>query len=184
MTTREDPSGFEQPVGSNGSSLCLACGLCCNGVLHARTVVKPDDVEHVRTLGLTVETVGDHSGFRQPCPLYRAHRCSIYPDRTPTCKAYQCDLLKKRLAGEITFEQALQAVQRAEDLFADVVDHLPRGYSFAQLRREMDEAWDSGRGLVGSPEQRQTNAKLLLAAAKLTGYLHKHFGKPKESHER
>ncbi len=165
----------------DGSSLCLACGLCCNGVLHAHTALKPDDAEHVRRLDLAVETFGDHIGFRQPCPLYREDRCSVYPDHPRTCRAYQCDLLKKRLAGEITHEQALQIVQRVRELFADVVAYLPEGYSFEQLRRDMDEAWDSGDGLLGSPEQRQTNAELLLAVAKLTRYLHRHFEKPRKS---
>jgi Fe-S-cluster containining protein len=171
-----------QPLEPNGSLLCLACGFCCNGVLHAYAVVKPSKIESVRGLGLTVETFGDNLGFRQPCPLYREGRCSDYPNRPSTCKTYRCALLKKYLAGEITCELGVQIIQRAEELLATVLEQLPPGYSFAQLRKEIDQDWNSGRGLFGSPELRQANAEFLLTMAKLMRYLQRYFGKkPKET---
>ena len=177
MIAREDPSG--KPLGSAGSSLCLACGLCCNGVLHVHAVVKPDGIEQVRALGLTIETIGDTLGFRQPCPLYREQHCSVYPKHPNTCRAYKCDLLNKYLAGVITHQQGAQTIQRARELLADVIAQLPPGYSFEQLRRELDQAWDSGRGIFGSAEMRQSNAQFLLTVAKLALYARKHFGRPK-----
>jgi len=170
-----------EPLEPNGSLFCLTCGLCCNGVLHAHAVIKSKDIEPAHALGLTVEAFGDNLGFRQPCPLYQKQRCSAYPNRPPTCKAYQCALLKKYLAGEITCELGMQTIQRAEELFATVLEQLPPGYSFAQLRKEIEQGWDSGRGLFGSPELRQANAVFLLALAKLIRYLHRHFEKPKET---
>lgn len=189
MTTRGyqpsgDPKGpplrFGKPFGSIGSSLCLACGLCCEGILYTHAVVKPDEIEHVRALGLTVETFGDTLGCRQPCPLYREQRCSAYPNCLSICKVYQCVMLKNYLAGGITCEEGLQTVQRARELLAAVLEQLPVGYSFDQLRKEMEQDWDSGRGIFGSAELRQANAAFLLTLAKLTRYLHRHFGKPKE----
>jgi hypothetical protein len=115
MTTRKDQKGFEPSVECNGSTLCLACGLCCDGVLHAQTVVKLHEIERMRTLGLTVEALRDGLGFRQPCSPYRGQRCSVYPNHPPTCQTYQCDLIKKHLAGTITYEQGTQIVQRTRD---------------------------------------------------------------------
>lgn len=171
---------MSDPSNPNGSSLCLACGLCCQGVLHNHAVIAPDEIENVRSLGLTVEPHGDHLGFRLPCPLYQDNCCSIYAAKRPqVCGAYRCALLKKYLAYEITLEQSVQTVQRAKDLYADVLKQLPAGYSFSRLKKEMQQDWDSGRGLVGSSESRQANAQLFLAMAKLTRYLHKHFEKQK-----
>jgi len=175
--TKPDPKGFPKPFGSTDASLCLACGLCCDGVLHAHAVVKPDEIERVRALGLTVERIGDTHGFRQPCPLYREQRCSVYPNHPATCRAYRCDLLKKHLAGAITREQGAQIIHRARALHADVIAQLPPGYAFEQLRRELDEEWDSGRGVFGSAEMRQQHAAFLLTVTKLAMYARRQFGK-------
>ena len=167
-------------VKSDGSRLCLACGLCCEGVLHAHAVVKPDEIKHVRALGLTVEALRDGLIFPLPCPLHQDRRCSIYTTTRPhVCGAYQCDLLKKFLAGTLSLEQGTQIVQRARELLKDVIAQLPTGYSFEELRRQLDQEWDSAHGLFGSAEMRRENAQFLLTVAKLKMYLRKHFGKPK-----
>lgn len=168
----------------SSSSLCLGCGLCCEGVLYSRALIQPDEIESVRALGLTVETLRGRHDFLQPCPLCQDHRCLIYTATRPSiCSAYQCALLKKYAAGELTYEQGAQIIQRARELYADVIAQLPPGYSFQQLRREQRQAWDSGRGVFGSLELRQEHAALLLALAKLVMYLHKHFHKPKRMQE-
>jgi uncharacterized protein len=164
----------------NGSLLCLACGLCCNGVLHARTIVKPNEIETVCALGLMIETNDDQPGFRQPCLLYRQQCCSVYPNHPPTCKAYQCKLLKNFLAGPLTLEQGAQTIHRARELLAAVIAQLPPGHTFDQLRQEMDQDRDSGRGVFGSAELRRQNAEFLLTVAKLAVYPRKHFGKPRD----
>jgi uncharacterized protein len=165
----------------DGSALCLACGMCCNGVLHTHAQVEPDELDLVRALGLTVETFNDHLGFCLPCPLYCEQRCSIYTATRPhTCGAYQCRLLKKYLAGEIAREQGAQIVQRTRELLAAVLAQMPAGYSFNDLQRAMEQEWNSGRGAFGSVEIRQANASFLLALGTLIVYSHKHFGKPKD----
>jgi hypothetical protein len=103
ISPSQDPQGFPKPCGSTGSTLCLGCGLCCAGVLHAHAVVKPDEIEQVRALGLTGATLRDGFGFRQPCPLCREQRCSVYPHRPATCQAYRCDLLKLTVAKLIVY---------------------------------------------------------------------------------
>ncbi len=159
-----------------GSSLCLACGLCCEGVLHAQALVRPNEIEPVRALGLSVETCGADLWFRLPCPLYQDNRCSIYAATRPqTCVAYRCRLLDRYLAGEVTREQGVQIVQRTRTLLADVLQQLPAGYSFGELRKDLERNWDSGRGVAGSAGARQGSAALLLAVARLAVYLRRHF---------
>ncbi len=169
----------DQVVQNEGSRLCLGCGLCCNGVLHTHAVIQPDEIDHVRSLGLTIRTYRNELGFHLPCPLFRENRCSIYTSKRPNiCGAYQCDLLKKYLAGTVSLNQALPIIQRARELIADVIALLPTGYSFDQVRRELDEGQDAEQGLFDSAEMRKQNAMFLLAMAKLVRYSHKHFGKP------
>jgi hypothetical protein len=149
-------------------------------VLHPHALIGPDEVAFATELGMTCETTRERLGFRLPCPLYREQRCPIYMATRPrVCSNYQCDLLKAFLAGTLTLEQCRHTVQRAREMADAIVAQCPPGYSFSRLRRELDEGWDSGTGVVGSPEVRQQHAELLLALVTLIRYLHKHFGKPK-----
>jgi hypothetical protein len=102
--------------------LCLACGLCCTGALHAAVDVNTQDVALVRSLGLTVEPVEEPAGqyaFRQPCPLYLDDRCSVHGRHPPSCQEYQCALLKKLSAGEVELGAALAVVHEAKSLMAE-----------------------------------------------------------------
>ncbi len=149
---------------ANGSSLCLACGLCCTGVLHPHAGLAPGETELAQSLGLTVEPLEEPSHFCLPCPLHLNHRCSVYTALRPrVCGDYRCSLLNKLLAGEISLAQGLQIVGRAHDLLAEVSAHLPPGLTFAHFRPEeapVGPGDDPGR---------------LLAIVKLARYLQKHF---------
>ncbi|TRZ90242.1 lasso peptide biosynthesis B2 protein [bacterium] len=169
--------GAEAP---DGSELCLSCGLCCSGALHVHAKITPDEMDHARALGLTVEPFKDHLRFHLPCPLYIDNRCSIYTARRPhICGEYQCELLKKYLAGTIPREHGGQIIRRTRELLAVVLAQMPAGNSFSDLQRAMERDWDAGRGPFGSVELRRANAGFLLALGSLEIYSRKHFGKPK-----
>jgi uncharacterized protein len=176
----DEYSMLRKSVKLNSSQFCLACGLCCNGVLHAYTAVHPNEVELVRTLGLAIVPRRGALGFQQPCQLYQRQRCSNYLCRPSSCKDYRCALLQKYLAGELSAEKAEQIIQRSKELFAVLLEQLPSGYSFDQLRTALDQEADSSQGIFGSDELRQANAPLLLTLAKLIRYLQRHFGKTKK----
>jgi hypothetical protein len=159
----------------DSSQFCLACGLCCNGMLHAYASIHPNEVEAVRTLGLEVVPRNGALGFKQPCRLYQSQRCSNYPCRPSACKDYRCALFEKYLAGELSLEKARHIIQRSRELFASIQHLLPPGYSFDQLRISLDLEWDSGRGIFGSDKLREENAAILLALSKLMRYLKRHF---------
>lgn len=165
----------------DSSALCQACGLCCDGTLHSHVLLRETERALAATLGVTVEIAHGHAAFRQPCPFYQAQRCAIYTATRPRiCSDYRCALLKGLLAGTLTLEQALHTVQRVREMIAALIAQCPPGYSLPRLRCELDEGWDSGTGLVGSPEARQQNAELLLDLVTLIRYLHQHLGKPKQ----
>jgi len=158
--------------------LCLACGLCCNGVLHTQVQVAPEHLPLVSRLGLTVEEFDDHSvGFRQPCVLYERNRCSAYPHHPPACKAYRCALLRRYEAGDVTLDDGLAIVDRAKELLTGDVEHqhTTGAFSWDSLRRDLAQCWDSEHGLLGSGALRGANAALMIRAAALHLFLQRHF---------
>jgi hypothetical protein len=176
-----EPMPSRESAEPNGSPLCLSCGLCCSGVLHSHAVVKPEEITFARALGLTIRAFQNVPGFLLPCHLHRERGCSVYGGRRPAiCVGYECDLLRRYLVGALTLEQCAVVVQRVRELLGDVIPWLPTGYSFARLRQELDESWDSERGVFGSVEWRRANPELLLAITKLAMYSRRHFGSTRE----
>lgn len=102
------------------SALCLACGFCCNGVLHTYTKVAASEVENLKSLGTTVYGIQGETvfGFDQPCPHWQENRCAIYERRPKSCRTYECLLYKKLAAGLISPSDSLKQLQKAQVLRA------------------------------------------------------------------
>jgi Fe-S-cluster containining protein len=108
----------------NGSnSLCLECGLCCNGVIFADVRLEPgDEANRLQSLGLPLPPDRKpqiaNRKFSQPCPVFDGCRCRIYADRPGYCREFECLLLKSVQAGRIEASAARRivraALQRAE----------------------------------------------------------------------
>jgi hypothetical protein len=158
----------------DGSALCLACGLCCEGVLHTYAIATPVDIRRLRKLGLKVEPFGNHDGFRLPCPLYKDHRCSVYPPRLHACQSYRCDVLSQCLAGHLTLAEGKALVEGARALLADPA--LATGQPFEQMRVSAREA-EARAGLLHTPEAWAAHAAWQLAVERLELYLQRHFNK-------
>ncbi len=170
MNLLPDPSiqSNRQPVPDmtvNSSLLCLACGLCCTGVLHPYARLTPDETGLALSLGLTVDSFKERPGFHLPCPLYQHPCCSIYTAPRPrVCGDYQCDLLKKFLAGAISPEESLYIIGRARELLAKVTAQLPPGDTFIRFRQDIER-----------DREADSSPALLLTLGKLEWYLLKHF---------
>lgn len=103
---------------TSGETLCLACGLCCDGTLFDNVQLKPgDDAKKLKSLGLPVEVTRAQTPitlFRQPCAGLCADRtCRVYADRPSQCRRFECGVFKDAQAGRITFAVALRLVKRA-----------------------------------------------------------------------
>ena len=112
----------------DGSALCLACGLCCRGSLHADVVVL---VEEVGRFGGQFE-LKQHAGhdyfhFDLPCRyLGEDNRCQIYAAGRPaTCGAYRCKLLRDYLGGKRALEACLAVVREATRGGEEDIVHFP-----------------------------------------------------------
>ena len=107
-------------------SLCLKCGLCCNGVIFADVKLQArDDSQRLRTLGLPLASSGRRDlKFSQPCSAFDGCRCRIYAERPRYCRDFECILLKNVIAGRLTYGAALQTVRSATEKVDAVRDLL------------------------------------------------------------
>jgi Fe-S-cluster containining protein len=117
---------------SDASTLCVGCGMCCNGVLFTNARAEPDEVPRLRAHGLEVEQVrGERIQFRLPCPHHHDGHCGIYSDRFVKCRTFRCALLKRLDSGETNLAEAQATVAQARTMLARVTDLDP---AWAQFR--------------------------------------------------
>jgi Fe-S-cluster containining protein len=96
--------------------LCPSCGLCCDSTLFADVELRAgDDAKRLQQLGLTLEKKGKGKiAFAQPCACFDGKICSIYGSRPKRCRQFECGLLKKVIAEEITASAALKKISTAK----------------------------------------------------------------------
>jgi Fe-S-cluster containining protein len=142
---------------SVAQQLCLACGLCCNGVLFKDVELQPgDDAGKLKSLGLPLRNrqsaIGNpQSKLPQPCAaLCGDNRCRIYAERPVRCRQFECALFKSVAAGETPVAAALGTIrlarQRAERVrtllraLGDTDEHVALSLRFKRLRRRIESA--------------------------------------------
>jgi hypothetical protein len=83
------------PALEAAQSLCMACGLCCDGTLFAHVKLKlDDDIDILTAFGIQIISEATPPKFKQRCAAYKNCSCSIYPARPP-CRTFRCLLLKQ-----------------------------------------------------------------------------------------
>ncbi|HWD92940.1 MAG TPA: YkgJ family cysteine cluster protein [Verrucomicrobiae bacterium] len=139
----------------DSTSLCLECGLCCNGVIFADVQLLPeDDAARLRSLGLAFATnqkskIGNKK-FKQPCTAFEGCRCTIYSERPEYCRQFECLLLKSVKAGRTDAAEAsrivrsaLQRVKRVKRLLRELGD-ADEGIALSKRFRRMKRSLESG----------------------------------------
>ena len=103
-------------------SLCPNCGLCCDSTLFADVELRAgDDVRRLKKLGLTLEKkTATKLAFAQPCACFDGRLCQIYPDRPKRCGLFECGLLKRVAADEMTAGAALKKISEAKKIAGSV----------------------------------------------------------------
>jgi Fe-S-cluster containining protein len=96
--------------------LCPNCGLCCDSTLFADVELRAgDDAKRLKQLGLTLEKKGKSKlAFAQPCAGFDGKLCKIYGDRPKRCRLFECGLLKRVEASELTAGAALKKIAEAK----------------------------------------------------------------------
>ena len=118
------------------SSLCLSCGLCCQGLLHHLVPLDDDERERAARLRLPLYESPLHLAFRLPCPRLADRRCTVYPERPRTCVTYRCVVLQAYGRGEIDKPTALSRIERVREQTAEVARR-SGGDSSAEALREL-----------------------------------------------
>jgi Fe-S-cluster containining protein len=95
-------------------TLCLQCGLCCNGVLFA-------DVRRER--GDDSPLFAQHGPrVAQPCPAFNSGdcTCALYAERPARCRKFECKQLVAVRAGTVSAAAALKKIRAAKKLAAEI----------------------------------------------------------------
>jgi len=137
----------------NSNSLCLECGLCCNGVIFADVQLQPgDNTARLQSLGLAlISNRGSKTGiqkFNQPCTAFDGCRCQIYSERPKYCREFECLLLKSVKAGQTKYPEAQRtirsAVERVKKVkrllreLGDVDEDIALGKRFRRMKRQLE----------------------------------------------
>ncbi|MFO0678041.1 MAG: YkgJ family cysteine cluster protein [Polyangiaceae bacterium] len=100
-----------------GASLCVVCGLCCDGSLFGRVPLDVDERSDARRRRLDV--VANGSAFAQPCHALISgedRTCAIYEDRPRACRRFTCVLRVEVSRGARDVAQAHAIVARTRAL--------------------------------------------------------------------
>ena len=105
----------------SSESICLACGLCCNGAIFSNVTLQPgDNVHALRALGLVSgkkpqrkQSSAPIWRFSQPCSALNGCRCAIYECRPTYCRQFECLLLKDLQEGKLERLEGLRLIRTA-----------------------------------------------------------------------
>jgi hypothetical protein len=153
-------------------TLCLQCGLCCNGVLFADVRREPADG--------SILFVQHGPRVPQPCPAFKSGdcTCTIYAERPARCRKFECKQLLAVKAGGKTIEAALRRIGEARKL-AGKVDRLLIELGFAEMHLPLNKRFQRCQKAAEQgkivPEKLDQLAELQLAFHRLNGLLAQHF---------
>src|SRR6185312_15694768 len=163
------------------NSLCLECGLCCNGVIFADVQLRPeDDASRLRALGLAFvqKSRARVEKFKQPCTAFGGCKCNIYSERPTYCREFECLLLKGVKAGEVKIDEAHRvirsALRQAETVkrllrqLGDTEETLALSKRVRRIKRKLESG-------TRDKEAAHTFGELSLAAHKLNMLLSERF---------
>lgn len=144
MTEPADPdTPSEIPLASR---LCLACGLCCDGTVYPHAVAREDEVERAVDLGFTAIRTDDGSpAYSLPCHYLKDRACTRYLDWRPSvCGDYFCRVQARAASGEITEDEALERIAKAQTLRDAVFAELPADLDQSKARQHLADLASRG----------------------------------------
>ncbi|HSO00178.1 MAG TPA: YkgJ family cysteine cluster protein [Candidatus Nanopelagicales bacterium] len=151
----------------NGSDVCVACGLCCTGLLFDLAPLEEPELALAGKLRLPLVRTPMYDAFRLPCPRQEGAVCGVYATRPKVCGSYECGLLQRYVAGEVPLDEALARVTRIREAAADLRGRVPAGSRPRPL-------WDDARARLevlddptAPPERRAEREALAEALTEL-----------------
>jgi hypothetical protein len=161
------------------AQLCPACGLCCNGVLFGDVELqRGDDAKLLTKLGVDLFRKGRKTAFSQPCDCLVNGLCRVYADRPKRCATFDCRLLKRVQANEISAPAALKKIAATKRHAAEVL-HLVRqlGNTDESLPLNQRYAADIAQPIDLSADEAdiERRGELMMAVSRLVDLLERDF---------
>jgi hypothetical protein len=117
-------------------SLCLSCGLCCNGGLFTLVPLTTSEVAAAGTGMLRIVQRPDgSSALRQPCDAHAPSGCRVYATRPSACRRFECLLLIALREDEVSAPDAAAIVERTLLATGAERESLIRRYFISQRGR-------------------------------------------------
>jgi uncharacterized protein len=137
------------------STLCLHCGLCCDGNLFTHVGLTPPEAEGLRRAGFEVKERADGTrALEQRCAALDGKCCTVYAQRPASCRRYHCQLASALSEGEVALEEALAAVDEAHAALRAVEAVLPEAAGSERGGAVMQRARRAAQQGELSPEAR------------------------------
>ncbi|RKG73591.1 YkgJ family cysteine cluster protein [Corallococcus terminator] len=96
------------------STLCLHCGMCCDGTLFTHVPLQPNESASLTQRGLPLTAREDGTVvLPQPCAALNGRCCTVYTERPEACRRYRCQLLNALAEGEVSLDEAKGVVDAA-----------------------------------------------------------------------
>lgn len=166
-------------AGDHVSQLCPACGLCCNGVLFGDVELqRGDNPKRLAKLGMVLFHKGRKQCFNQPCACFGGKLCQIYAERPARCRTFECKLLQKTGAGEVTVPMALKTIaeaRRAADAVRNLVRELGNNDESMPLNRRYAAVAAEPIDLATDDQRIERRSELMLTVDKLAKMLERDF---------
>ena len=159
--------------------LCPNCGMCCDSTLFADVELRAgDDPKQLKKLGLKIEKkTATKLAFAQPCACFDGKFCQIYGDRPKRCRLFECGLLKRVKAGEMTAVAALKKIRNTKKQ-AEAVRELLRQCGQRDETMALTHRYSEVMSApmdMSVPEEAERRGELMLAVSELMSVLQKEF---------
>ena len=159
------------------STLCLHCGMCCDGTLFTHVSLQPGEVATLQRRGVPVGQRADGSpALVQHCAALEGRTCTAYGERPAGCRRYQCQLFSALAEKEVSLEEALAVVEEAHALREAVERELP-GAEPGAPRSVMQRARHAARADAQTPLSERAQAAYARAEAFLDSRFRGRFGR-------
>ena len=90
-------------------SLCLDCGLCCDGTMFEVAEIAPEEAARLEG---KVRLSADRTKLLQGCSALQPDcKCGVYTERPQTCRRYKCFVLASLEEGKFTRAEADEAIR-------------------------------------------------------------------------
>jgi Fe-S-cluster containining protein len=90
-------------------SICIGCGLCCDGTVVSHLAVRDESDlgAPLRGLGVEIIAAAEPPVFELPCPAVCDGVCTIHSLHRPSaCSQFECKLSQGVLDGKVALEEA------------------------------------------------------------------------------